>query len=167
MEGEMDFGNEILKRMDKILEVFQLQGLSPNAAGKYEYQAAVYLAGRLADRRSDRKAKKADRSEEEIFRHLERYISACRQLFADGIRLHGDSFFSLLDGWFEEMELATEAVRSSESVRESIAQSFSNPVFHVQYYTLDKIRLVTHLGTNHLQILILDSQALLQFHNKE
>ena len=38
MEGEMDFGNEILKRMDKILEVFQLQGLSPNAAGKYEYQ---------------------------------------------------------------------------------------------------------------------------------
>lgn len=29
MEGEMDFGNEILKRMDKILEVFQLQGLSP------------------------------------------------------------------------------------------------------------------------------------------
>lgn len=131
MEGEMDFGNEILKRMDKILEVFQLQGLSPNAAGKYEYQAAVYLAGRLADRRSDRKAKKADRSEEEIFRHLERYISACRQLFADGIRLHGDSFFSLLDGWFEEMELGTEAVRSSESVRESIAQSFSNPVFHV------------------------------------
>ena len=68
MEGEMDFGNEILKRMDKILEVFQLQGLSPNAAGKYEYQAAVYLAGRLADRRPDRKAKKADRSEEEIFR---------------------------------------------------------------------------------------------------
>lgn len=131
MEGEMDFGNEILKRMDKILEVFQLQGLSPNAAGKYEYQAAVYLAGRLADRRPDRKAKKADRSEEEIFRHLERYISACRQLFADGIRLHGDSFFSLLDGWFEEMELGTEAVRSSESVRESIAQSFSNPVFHV------------------------------------
>lgn len=131
MEGEMDFGNEILKRMDKILEVFQLQGLSPNAAGKYEYQAAAYLAGRLADRRSDGKAKKADRSEEEIFRHLERYISACRQLFADGIRMHGDSFFSLLDGWFEEMEMGTEAVRSSESVRESIAQSFSNPVFHV------------------------------------
>lgn len=131
MEEEMAFGNEVLKRMDKILEVFQIQGLSPNAAGKYEYQAAVYLARGLAVRRSDGKAKKVGGTEEEIFRRLERYSSACRQLFADGIRLHGDSFFSLLDGWFEEMELETEAVRSRESVRESIAQSFSNPVFHV------------------------------------
>lgn len=165
VEEEMACGHELLKRMDKILASFEMRKLNPNAAGKYEYQAAVYLAGRLAECRADKEAyrevyreahraayRKTDREtgkgsgreaeaqprtvtenrmEEEIFRHLEQYAAACRQLFADGIRLHGDSFFSSLDDWFEEMELGTTAVRSSGSVRESILMGFHNPVFSI------------------------------------
>ena len=112
--------------MDQILAVFEIQGLNPNVAGKYEYQAAVYLAGRLAEYREGGAEK-----EEELFRHLEQYASACVQLLADGIKLHGDSFFSSLDEWFEERELGTEAVRSSGTVRESILQGFENPVFSI------------------------------------
>lgn len=125
---EIACGNELLKRMDKILESFEIRKLNPNAAGKYEYQAAVYLAGRLAECREGGTEKEV---EEEIFRHLEQYAAACRQLFMDGIRLHGDSFFSSLDDWFEEMELGTTAVRSSGSVRESILMGFHNPVFSI------------------------------------
>lgn len=118
--------DELLKRMDQIMAVFEIQGLNPNVAGKYEYQAAVYLAGRLAEYREGGAEK-----EEELFRHLEQYASACVQLLADGIKLHGDSFFSSLDEWFEERELGTEAVRSSGTVRESILQGFENPVFSI------------------------------------
>lgn len=125
---EIACGYELLKRMDKILASFEIRKLNPNAAGKYEYQAAVYLAGRLAECREGGTEKEV---EEEIFRHLEQYVAACRQLFMDGIRLHGDSFFSSLDNWFEEMELGTTAVRSSGSVRESILMGFHNPVFSV------------------------------------
>lgn len=130
-------GEEILKRMDKILEVFQIQGLSPNAAGKYEYQAAVYLARGLADCLADEEKdggeKQTERmeTEEKIFNRLENYVSACKRLLADGMKIHGDSFFSCLDEWFEEMELETMAVRSKESVRESILQGFQNPAFAV------------------------------------
>jgi len=124
-EKEEACGREILERMDKLMEIFKMQGLSPNALGKYEYQAAAYLAGRLSGSRTDR----SGGTEEEVFRHLEQYVSACRQLFADGIRQHGDSFFHRLDDWYEEMELGTAAVRSSGNVRESIMQGFQNPVF--------------------------------------
>ena len=60
---------------------------------------------------------------------VEKYVLACRQLFADGIRFHGDRFFNRLDQWYEELELGTAAVRSGASVKESILQGFENPAF--------------------------------------
>lgn len=128
-------GNAVLERMDGIAEIFNLRSLSPNAAGKYEYQAALYLAGLLTGGSANEEAdgagegKQAQEMEEKIFGRLENYVSACRALLADGIRLHGDSFFICLDEWFEEMELGAMAVRSKRSVRESILQGFQNPVF--------------------------------------
>lgn len=127
-------GREVLRRMDGIMESFALEGLSPNAVGKYEYQAAVYLAGKLGGQQTNGIAEReedAQDPEEEIFRRLESFVSACGQLFADGIKLHGDSFFNLLDDWFEEMTLGTTGVRSGGSVRESILQGLQNPLFSV------------------------------------
>ena len=126
---EENHGRIVLERMDRVMETFDIRRLSPNAAAKYEYQAAVYLAGALAERCAEGEAENAQSLEEEIFRRLEGYVSACKQLFADGIKLHGDSFFDCLDDWFEGMELGTAGVRSSGSVRESVLQGFQNPVF--------------------------------------
>lgn len=155
-EKEPGFGRILLERLDGVMALFEMQGLSPNAMGKYEYQAAVSLAGKLAaepeegqetagpqTRQGPGERGERDRPaqgqtdtgadpqeiEAEVFRHLEKYVLAGRQLFEDGIRLHGDGFFYRLNQWFEELELGTAAVRSDVSVKESILQGFKNPVF--------------------------------------
>ena len=130
----------LLERLDGMMALFEMQGVSPNAMGKYEYQAAVYLAGKMAQEQDRGQCQGQEQSrgradtdrqeiEEEAFRHLEKYVLACRQLFADGIRFHGDRFFNRLDQWYEELELGTAAVRSGASVKESILQGFENPAF--------------------------------------
>lgn len=118
--GDIDYGNLILQRLDRVIETFSLVGLDPNAVAAYEYQAALYLAGSGGC---------GDGLEEKIFLRLEHYAAACGQLFADGIKQHGDSFFDSLDPWLEESELGTEGLRSERSVRESVLEGLRNPVF--------------------------------------
>lgn len=139
----------LLKRLDDLMEIFCIKDLHPNTAAVYEYLAASYLAGQISKQMLNTASMERKESfatanntaayskegecspplEEAAFRHLEKYVSAVRQLFADNIRLHGDNFFTCLDDWFEELELGTSAVRSESSIRESVLQELQNPIF--------------------------------------
>lgn len=68
-------------------------------------------------------------AQEAVFARLERYLAACKQLFADGIKLHGDDFFDRMEECLEEMDLGTEGVRSAASVQKSVLEGLHNPLF--------------------------------------
>lgn len=120
------YGLNILKRLDCLMESFEMIGLNPNTLAGYEYRAALFLAGKRAEAQSP---ETAESMEEKVFERIENYLKACRQLFDDGVELHGDSFFSRLDEWFAGLELGTSGVRSTSQVKESVLQGLKHPVF--------------------------------------
>ena len=120
------YGLNILKRLDCLMESFEMIGLNPNTLAGYEYRAALFLAGKRAEAQSP---ETAEAMEEKVFERIENYLKACRQLFNDGVTLHGDSFFSRLDEWFAGLELGTSGVRSTSQVKESVLQGLKHPVF--------------------------------------
>ncbi|MGN0377220.1 MAG: helix-turn-helix domain-containing protein [Suilimivivens sp.] len=124
--ADTEYGLKILERLDGLMEKFDMIHLNPNTLAGYEYQAAVFLAGKeeaLTDLRTE------EEWEKKVFERLENYMGACKQLFADGIVLHGDGFFSCLDDWFADLELGTSGVRSESQVRESVIQGLGHPAF--------------------------------------
>lgn len=70
-----------------------------------------------------------EEAEEQVLERLERFIVASKQLFADGIQLHGDDFFNHLDEWFQDLELGISGVRNEGLVRDSVIQGLQHPLF--------------------------------------
>jgi Predicted transcriptional regulators len=115
--GSNERYSEIIKRADKIIDAFDVDTLNPNAAAVYYFQAAAALCS--AD----------EIMEEDVFEKLEQYVHAVKNLFRDGIVIHGDKFFFKLDEWFEDLELGTEAVRDRREIVKSAVAAFSAPQF--------------------------------------
>ena len=122
---DVQYGMSVLQRFDKLLEDFSVLELNPNTVAGYEYQAAVYLA----DREEQLKNMEEVEIEEKVFERLERYVAAAKRMFAENMKLHGDTFLYYLDEWFEGLELGTQGVCCEHSVRESVVQGFSHPAF--------------------------------------
>lgn len=118
---DWEYSMEIGKRLDNILESFQIDKLNPNMAAFYHYQRAVCLCEFLEDETKP--------AEEMILNHLEQYTLAAQRLFQEGIILHGDNFFTKLDEWFEELDLGIKGVRSEKLVKESALQGLDYPEF--------------------------------------
>lgn len=118
---DWEYSREIGKRLDNIMESFQIDKLNPNMAASYHYQRAVCLCEFLED--------ETKQAEEMILSHLEQYTLDAQRLFQEGIILHGDDFFTKLDEWFEELDLGIKGVRSEKLVRESALQGLDYPGF--------------------------------------
>ena len=71
-----------------------------------------------------------EKLEEEVFSRLGKYCNAVERLLADGIKLHGDDYFSRLNEWLEGLVVNSE-VRAAELVRDSVTTSLQNPVFQL------------------------------------
>ncbi len=123
---DVKYGLWILERLDKVVEGFSLMKLNPNSVAGYEYQAAVYLAGKGLQATE---LWTREEAEEQVLERLERFIAASKQLFADGIQLHGDDFFNHLDEWFQDLELGISGVRNEGLVRDSVIQGLQHPLF--------------------------------------
>ncbi len=119
------YGELLLGRLDQVMATFDMAALHPNMAAIYEYQAALYLV----EREMAGLGKLSGPAQEAVFARLERYLAACKQLFADGIKLHGDDFFDRMEECLEEMDLGTEGVRSADSVRNSVLEGLRSPLF--------------------------------------
>lgn len=100
--------DEIINRCMKLLNVFQIESLSPNAAACCYYQSAsAYM--KLQNK-------------EATLQMLNKYTKACILLF-ENMTLHGDSFFDQLDSWFENYNLGIQPPRSRQLVYDSIISS--------------------------------------------
>ncbi len=107
--------NETMKRTDKLIKAYALEGLFQHIAAVYEYQAAAVLCS------FGRHAEAIDR--------LERYAKLIVDMLENAPRLHGDSYFSHLDECFEELELGAVLVRDKKVVLKSAIGELQNPVF--------------------------------------
>ena len=118
---DLAYLKEIIGRLDAVIHTFVVTGLNPNTVAVYDYHVATLLCS---------KAKEWNPEMEQLVKEkLEQYVEAVRRLFADGLSLHGDEFFSTLDEWFADMDLGIEAVRSEKLVMESALEGLENPVF--------------------------------------
>lgn len=106
---------ETLNRILKVAEAYDLEKLNPNImALTYLNGAYVYVVKGEEDRSLDM---------------LQKYTDLCINGFFP-YTLHGDSYFSELDSWFEEFDLGSQAPRSEEVIKESMIQGIvGNPAF--------------------------------------
>lgn len=118
---DWEYSMAIKKRLDSMIESFQVEKLNPNTAASYHYQTAVCLCEFLNER--------AEQAEELILHHLEQYTCSIKRLLKEGVVLHGDDFFTKLDEWLEELDLGIEGVRSEKLIKESALGSLEYPEF--------------------------------------
>ena len=111
---EKEICDETISRLDKLMEAFKLDGLNLNIAAIYQYQVAVYysMAG----------------EKDEALKRLRKYAKTVSDLLNCGV-LHGDSYFTKLDRWFEELDLGTQMPRSKKLVWQNARENLNNPVF--------------------------------------
>lgn len=128
---------EIIRRMDKLVDTFEIARLNPNAAAGYYYQAAITLC--------------IQEETEEVYERLETFAFLARRLLDEGVILHGDGFFNCLKEWFGELDLGEEGVRNRKLIVESTVQALGNPVFSIleDKERLARIKRIVQTGGNY------------------
>lgn len=111
---EKEICEETISRLDKLIEAFHLDGLSLNVIAIYQYQAAVYYTMMGEN--------------EAAIKRLEKYAKTVTDLLNCG-RLHGDSYFTKLDHWFEQLDLGPQMPRSKKLIIENARENLNNPIF--------------------------------------
>ena len=108
---------EVLRRSLVIAETFDMRHLHPSVlVGIYISAAQGFIAQR-----------NYDKALEMLQKYTEIVISDIYPL-----RLHGDAFFDLLDGWLDQLDLGTDLPRDEKTIRKSMSDVIvNNPVFSV------------------------------------
>ena len=106
---------ETIRRMDGLIELFQLERLHQNIAAVYHYQVAVYQC--------------QQEDIEGVFARLKRFVEIICDLLDHEAALHGDGYFTRLEEWFEGLDLGKQMVRDKKLVLDNACQALENPVF--------------------------------------
>ena len=94
---------ETIRRMDGLIELFQLERLHQNIAAVYHYQVAVYQC--------------QQEDIEGVFARLKRFVEIICDLLDHEAALHGDGYFNRLEEWFEGLDLGKQMVRDKKLAR--------------------------------------------------
>lgn len=111
---EKEICEETISRLDQLIEAFKLEGLNLNIVAVYQYQVAIYYA--MAGEK------------DEALKRLRMYAKTAVDLLRCGM-LHGDSYFTKLDKWFEQLDLGPQIPRSKKLVLQNARENLNNPVF--------------------------------------
>ena len=109
------FCEETIDRITKIIEVYKLEHLNPNQVLQFRYQCAVYYC--------------SAGEKEKAIEELSAFVNGTLSFLSGDILLHGDSYFSKLEEWFEKLTLGTEAPRNKKVVLDGVLQSLEDPAF--------------------------------------
>lgn len=105
---------ETIDRMESMIKYFEVEALHPNVSLQFYYAVAQYSAIRG----------------DEVL--CKKYLEKFTNLISTGFlpfKLRGDRYFSLLDNWFETLDLGINPLREDNVIVESIFQSFEHPSF--------------------------------------
>lgn len=115
-EAEPGRCREIMRRIEGVMELYQVETLHPNLAAQYHYQAAL--------------ACMACQEQEKALKFLESFGRCVEALLAsERIRLHGDSYFDRLDEWIDRLPLGDLAPRDRKFAGENALMALSHPAF--------------------------------------
>ncbi|MCI8466073.1 MAG: helix-turn-helix transcriptional regulator [Lachnospiraceae bacterium] len=115
-EEEPERCEETVRRIQGVLELYQVEKLHPNQAAQFYYQSALVYAGHG-------KKEKAL----EMLDGFGRCVG--RLLRMDQLKLCGDGYFDRLEEWMERLPLGNMAPRDKTFIRESALGALSHPVF--------------------------------------
>lgn len=109
---------ETIRRIDQVIDVYEIRGLHPNSVAVYEYQAACYYC--------------AANKKESAVERLREYVNNIYIIIEEfDSLLHGDRYFDHLEEWFEGLYLGPKAPRDKKLVIESSYQTLCAPVFSI------------------------------------
>ncbi|ROR23992.1 DNA-binding XRE family transcriptional regulator [Mobilisporobacter senegalensis] len=103
----------ILKRLEKVVEIFETDRLHPNISLLVFYQATIFYC--------------LQQKIPEALGELKKFTDCSIYMINQGVRLHGDEFFTKLDEWFDELDLGAEPVRNKKLVIADIFKMYENP----------------------------------------
>lgn len=107
---------ETVKRIEKVAEVFALEQLHFNSISLFYYQTAIVFS--------------THGKKEEALQFLQKFVTCVEAAFAkEELFLHGDGYFTKLEGWFEQSEFGGEAPREKRIILDSALQAMEHPVF--------------------------------------
>lgn len=115
-EADEERCRQTVCRVRGMMELYQLEELHPNLSAQFHYQSAVAFAARG----------KEEEALEALFR-FEKCVGSLLQ--AEEVKLHGDSYFDLLDVWIERLPLGSMAPRDKSFIRKSVGESLAHPAF--------------------------------------
>lgn len=111
-----DICNETVKRIDKVIEAFELIKLHPNDTAVFYYQAAVCYS--------------TNKDIKNTVHYLNLYVDCLEELFKnDEIMLHGDWYFDSIMESFKEFGVGLKAPRNRKAILQDVYDSLENPVF--------------------------------------
>lgn len=111
-----DICNETIKRIDKVIEAFELIKLHPNDTAVFYYQAAICYG--------------VNNDIKNALHYLNLYIDCLEELFKnDEIMLHGDWYFDSIVESFKEFGVGLKAPRNRKAILEDVYGSLENPAF--------------------------------------
>lgn len=107
---------ETVKRIEKVAEVFALEQLHFNSISLFYYQTAIVFS--------------THGKKEEALQFLQKFVTCVEAAFAkEELFLHGDGYFTKLEGWFEQSEFGGEAPREKRIILDSALQAMEHPAF--------------------------------------
>lgn len=106
--------NETIRRIDGLIELYQLQQLHPNMCIQFYVSVAQTAA--------------AQQNRDMLYAYLTKYVDVCiHDLWP--IELRGDDYFNLLEDWLEQLDLGKNALRNDEIIKQSILDLVEAPFF--------------------------------------
>ncbi len=111
---DRETSNETRRRTDSLIELYELEHLHPNLCLQY-YTGTAQLAA-------------AEGNREQLYTYVTKFVRVCtKHLFP--LELRGDRYFTLLDGWLDDLDLGPTALRSDRLVKQSIFDILNAPFF--------------------------------------
>ena len=107
---------ETIRRVDMVAKAYDLIHLNGNCIALFWYQVAIVYC--------------AKGNKEKALAYLEQFVKAIEILLSgEAPFLHGDSYFTRLDTWIQELELSGNLPRDKKVIWDSAIQGLENPVF--------------------------------------
>lgn len=114
-----ELSERILKRLEGVMEIFQVDKLHDNTSLQLYYQATVFYC--IYNKAND------------ALREFKKFADCTIRMIRDGIRLRGDDFFTRLDGWLEDFDLGSAPVRNEKLVVSDIIKILENPALSILF----------------------------------
>lgn len=107
---------ETILRFENIAATFHLERLHPNTVAGFCYQAAMVYG--IHDKKK------------EALGMLKRYADAVDYLLTgENLTLHGDGYFNRISGWYEQLDIGSDAPRDKRVILEDAILALNHPVF--------------------------------------